>query len=106
MTHICQLCKKEIEKTVYDDGVVDYNDEYEYRGFIFHEECFDEGIKKVDAKRSEVQEVVEKSIESQRKGEFEHNSSKYNIDNVASDGLPIIKVKEPQILTDYENGNL
>lgn len=39
-------------------------------------------------------------------GEFINNSRKYNIHTVASDGLPIIPIKEPQILKDYENGIL
>lgn len=106
MKEICQLCKKEIKPTVYEDGVVSYDDEYEYRGFVFHEACFDEGIKRVDEKRSSVMEVINKSTESQRKGEFVHNSSKYNLQNVAEDGLPIIKIKEPKVLKDYENGIL
>lgn len=92
----CQLCKK-----YFDDS-----ETYEYRGFMFCEEHFDEGIKRVDEKRSFVMDTVTKSTESQRKGEFVHNSSKYNTHNVASDGLPIIKVKEPQVLQDYEKGIL
>jgi len=40
------------------------------------------------------------------KGEFVNNRSKYHLGNVAFDGLPIMKVKEPQILQNYENGIL
>jgi len=103
---ICQLCTKEIETPDFGDGVLDYSDVYEYRGFNFHSACFDEGIKKVEGKRQEVSEVVEHSIISQRNGEFVNNNNKYNMHNVASDGLPAMKVKEPQILKDYENGVL
>ena len=92
----CQMCKKDFE----------LDQLYEYRGFIFCEEHFDEGVKRVDEKRSFVMDVVGKSIESKRKGEFVHNSSKYNLHNVAEDGLPIVKIKEPQVLKDYENGIL
>ena len=103
---VCQLCKKEIETPDFGDGVLDYSDLYEYRGFTFHGKCHDEGSNKVDAKRKEVMEVTEHSIKSQRNGEFINNRSKYHLGNVASDGLPIMKVKEPQILQDYENGIL
>lgn len=103
---ICQLCKEEIECPDYGDGVLDYSDLYEYRGFTFHGKCHKEGCKKVDAKRQEVMEVTEYSVKSQRNGEFRNNRSKYHLGNVASDGLPIMKVKEPQILKDYENGIL
>jgi hypothetical protein len=51
-------------------------------------------------------EVTNASTLSQRNGEFKNNSSKYNMGNVASDGLPIIKVKEPQVLQEYERGEL
>jgi len=96
MKNKCQICKN-----FFDDS-----DTYEYRGFTFCEEHFHEGIEKVDYKRKEVMNVVESSTKSQRVGEFRNNSDKYNIHNVASDGLPIVKVKEPQILKDYENGIL
>lgn len=92
----CQICNN-----FFDDS-----DTYEYRGFTFCEQHFDEGIKKVDYKRQEVMDIVESSVHSQRVGEFRNNSDKYNINNVASDGLPTVKVKEPQILKDYENGIL
>jgi len=48
----CQICKKQ-----FDDS-----ETYEYRGFLFCEEHFDEGIKRVDEKRSFVMEVTEKSV--------------------------------------------
>ena len=89
----CQLCKKQFEDS----------DTYEYRGFIFCEPHFAEGIKRVDEKRSFVMETTEKSVLSQRGGEFVNNHKKYNISNVAGDGLPIVKVKEPLVLQDYEN---
>lgn len=96
MKKICQKCKQEFEDS----------ELYEYRGFIFCEQHFDEGQEKVEEKRAEVMEVTEQSIKSQRNGEFVNNRDKYHLGNVASDGLPIIKPKEPQILQDYENGIL
>lgn len=92
----CQLCKK-----YFDDS-----ETYEYRGFMFCSEHFDEGVKRVDEKRLFVMEVVEKSTESQRKGEFINNNEKYNLGNVAGDGLPIMRVKEPLVLKEYEEGKL
>lgn len=92
----CQKCKKE-----FDDSEL-----YEYRGFIFCEEHFENGIELVDEKRELVMDITQKSVSSQRNGEFKNNHKKYNLSNVASDGLPIIKVNEPQILKDYERGIL
>ncbi len=92
----CQLCKK-----YFDDS-----ETYEYRGFMFCEEHFDEGIKRVDEKKAMVLDVVNHSTLSQRNGEFRNNASKYDFDNLAPDGLPIIKVKEPQVLQEYERGEL
>lgn len=103
-TIICQLCKKQIETPDFGDGILDYSDLYEYRGFDFHEKCFDEGCKKVDAKRNEVINTVDKSIRSQADGQW-HNGGYKNM-KTGSDGKPITKVKEPQILKDYENGIL
>lgn len=76
---------------------------YQYRGRIScgsHD--FDEQVEKRDYERKQVMEVTEESVKSQRNGEFRNNRSKYNIKNVASDGLPICEIKEPQILKDYE----
>jgi len=102
---ICQLCKKEIETPDYGDGVLDYSDVYEYRGFSFHEKCFDEGVKKVDAKRQEVSEITQHSIRSQAQGEWMNGGYKYM--KVDSAGNPIVKnPKEPQQLKDYEKGVL
>ena len=92
----CQICKGEFEDS----------DTYEYRGFMSCSEHFDELQEKVNYKRKEVMAVTEASIKSQRNGEFMNNSKKYNLHNVASDGLPIMKMKEPGILQDYENGIL
>ena len=92
----CQMCKK-----LFDDS-----DTYEYRGFMFCSEHFDEGIKRVDEKPSFVMEVTNASTTSQRNGEFKNNSKKYNIHNVASDGLPVMKIKEPLVLQEYERGEL
>ena len=95
-TNKCQICKQR-----FDDS-----DTYEYRGFMFCEPHFDEGIELVDEKRSSVIETVAKSTENQRKGEFVNNRKQYHLGDVASDGLPIIKIKEPQILQEYEKGIL
>ena len=100
----CQLCKKVIDTPDFGDGVLDYSDIYDYRGFTFHEKCFDEGIKKVDYKRQEVMEVVEHSISSQTDGEWQNGG--YKTMKVGADGKPITKVKEPMILQDYEKGIL
>lgn len=102
----CSLCHEIIETPDYGDGTYDESDVYEYRGFYFHAKCFEKGCEKVDERRREVMEVTEKSIMSQRRGEFVNNHGKYHLGNVAPDGLPIIKPKEPQILQDYENGKL
>lgn len=102
---ICQLCKKEIKPTVYEDGVVDYEDLYEYRGFVFHEDCFDEGVKKVDAKRQEVIQTTESSLKSQAGGEWQNGGYKTMKTDVAGNPMPS-EVKEPQILKDYEKGIL
>ena len=103
---ICQHCKKEIETPDFGDGTLDYSNVYEYRGFTFHAECMVAGEKKVEAKRGEVIHVTEHSVHSQRNGEFINNRNKYHLGNVAGDGLPRIRIKEPQILKNYENGIL
>ena len=93
---ICQLCKSDL---------VEDSDTYEYRGFLFHEKCFDEGCEKVDGKRKEVAEVTEKSLRSQSGGEWMNGGYKTMKTDVS--GSPISSnVKEPQILKDYENGIL
>lgn len=88
----CQICKK-----LFSDS-----DTYEYRGFMFCESHFEDGIKRVDEKRSFVMEVTEASVRSQRNGAFANGHT----GKLASDGLPIIKVKEPLILQEYEKGIL
>ncbi len=105
MTDICQLCKKEIETPDYGDGVLDYSDLYEYRGFVFHEKCFDEGVKKVDYKRKEVAETVERSVKSQAGGEWANGGYKTMKTDISGRPIPS-KVTEPQILKDYEQGKL
>lgn len=89
----CQICKNKFSDS----------ETYEYRWFMFCKEHFDEWQEKVDYKRKEVMETVEATTKSQRAWEFINNHKKYNIWNVASDWLPVIKIKEPQILQDYEN---
>lgn len=90
----CQVCKE-----MFDDS-----ETYEYRGFTFCEEHFDEGIEKVDYKRSEVIETVDKSSRSQADGEWQRGG--YKTMKVDEGGRPVTKVKEPQILKDYEDGVL
>jgi len=92
----CALCKQQFEDS----------EMYEYRGFLSCQPHFDEVIERVDTKRAMVMETVEASTMSQRRGEFVNNHHKYSRNNVAPDGLPIIKIKEPQILKDYEAGEL
>lgn len=93
----CQICKDYFEDS----------DTYEYRGFTFCSEHFQQGQDQVNYKREQVMEVTNASVSSQRKGEFVNNRNKYHLDNVSKkDGLPIMKVKEPQILQDYEKGIL
>ena len=70
MNIICQLCKKVIETPDYGDGVLDMSDVYEYRGFTFHETCFDEGSRAVERKRAEVITETKASLESQANGEW------------------------------------
>ena len=109
----CEFCFEKLRNCVCDwyecamcHKKTNGSEAYEYRGFTFCEEHFDEGCERVDEKRSLVMEVTEKSVSNQRKGEFVNNRGKYHLGNVASDGLPVIKPKEPQILKDYEEGKL
>lgn len=75
---------------------------FEYRGVLGCSKCIDEVREKRDYQRKQVMEVTNASVKSQRNGEFINNSKA----RIASDGLPIVKVKEPQILKDYEEGKL
>lgn len=102
---ICQHCRKEIETPDYGDGVIDYSDVYEYRGFSFHEDCFDEGVKRVDYKRSEVSETVNATVKSQSGGEWQNGGYKYMKTDVSGRPIPT-NVTEPKILKDYEKGIL
>ena len=90
----CATCKAKIPDS----------EAYEYRGFIFCTDCFDEGVKKVDYKRAEVHKAVEASTKSQVNGEWMNGG--YKTMKVDKGGKPITKIKEPQILKDYENGVL
>ena len=75
----------------------------EYRGRIWCDDHdFEEQISKREEERQRAIEITNASVSSQRKGEFINNTEKYSTHNVASDGLPIIKVNEPQILKEYE----
>lgn len=76
----------------------------EYRGRVWCEgkHDFDEQVAKRDYERAEVMAETEVSVQSQRAGEFVNNRHKYHLGNVASDGLPIVKVKEPYRLQEYE----
>lgn len=79
---------------------------YEYRGVMGCENCIDKITKERDEQRERVMEITEASVKSQRTGEFVNNSKKYNLSNVMPDGLPIVKINEPQALKDYEDGKL
>lgn len=76
----------------------------EYRGRVWcgGKHDFDEQVAKRDYERNEVMEEINASVKSQRTGEFINNRSKYHLGNVANDGLPIMQIKEPQRLKDYE----
>jgi len=102
---ICQHCKNKIDTPDFGDGVLDYSDVYDYRGFSFHGKCFNEGIKKVDEKRRQVSEVVEASVKSQASGEWANGGYKTMKTDVSGRPIPS-KTKEPQILQDYEKGIL
>lgn len=93
---MCQICKQSF----------DLSEMYEYRGFISCQKHFDELCKRVDRKRDEVVETIKSSTRSQRTGEFVNNRKKYHLGNVAPDGLPIIKIKEPYIEKEYRKGIL
>lgn len=90
----CAECQKRIPESMAS----------EYRGRIWCEQGHDseEQVAKREYERDEVMKVTNASILSQRNGEFINNPKKYNIGNVASDGLPIMKINEPQVLKDYE----
>lgn len=103
---VCQSCKKVIDTPDWGDGTFDMSDVYDYRGFTFHEKCFDEGVEKVDYKRNEVREITEHSINSQAGGEWS-NGGYRTMKTDPHTGRPIpTKITVPQILTDYENGIL
>jgi hypothetical protein len=76
----------------------------EYRGRVWCSDMhdFEEQVSKRDFERQEVMHEINASARSQRVGEFSSNRDKYHLANVAPDGLPRIKVKEPQRLRDYE----
>lgn len=103
---ICQYCKKEINTSDFGDGTFDYSDVYDYRGFSFHEKCFEEGVKKVEIRRKEIMEETEHSLKSQANGEWYNGGYKY-MKTDPHTGKPLVKkVKEPQKLKDYEEGIL
>ena len=91
----CQVCKE-----YFNDSQT-----YEYRGFLFCEEHFDEGIKKVNYKRVEVVETTEKVLKSQAGGEWQNGGYKTMKTDIARNPIPS-KVKEPLILQDNEKGEL
>lgn len=94
---ICGICKKDLKD---EDG-----GGYEYRGFLFCEPHFDEGIERVDRKRGEVMEVTNASLKSQAGGEWMNGGYKTMKTDVSGSPIPS-RIKEPQILKDYENGIL
>ena len=88
----CRICKK----------LLDSYQTYEYRGYYSCEICFDKLTNFVDDMRGNVIRITEASIKSQRIGAFNNGC----VDNIQADGLPAVKIKEPQILKDYEKGDL
>jgi len=103
---ICQLCKKPIEIPAYGDGLYDYSDAWDYRGFVFHEKCFEEGCKKVDERRDDVITETEHSLNSQRGGEWINGGYK-TMKTDPHTGKPLLKkVNEPAKLKNYEKGIL
>ena len=98
----CALCKA----TYSDFDSDEDHGMYEYRGVLGCSKCIEEVRKKRDEQREQVMQITEHSTLSQRNGEFVNNRNKHHLGNVASDGLPIMKVKEPMILRDYEKGIL
>lgn len=92
-------CNQRYEKCPICWKVFMESDMYEYRGFHSCWDCHDLLQEKVNYKRKEVMEITNHSTLSQRNWEFVNNKNT----KLASDWLPIMKIKEPQILIDYEN---
>ena len=112
----CEICKKHKEICYYSDENLSFkcqvckqikspHDVYEYKGFKSCSDCFDELCGRVDYEIKEANRIIESSVESQRNGEFINNHKKYDIHDVASDGLPIIKVKEPHVAKEIRASN-
>lgn len=92
--HNCAICGEELSDS----------EAYEYRGAIACRTHHDEMIQKRDEQRQRVMEVTDKSIRSQADGEWANGG--YKTMKVDAGGRPITRVKEPQILKDYEEGKL
>lgn len=82
----------------------DDSETYEYRGVMSCQPHFDELCGKRDEQRQRVMEVTDKSIRSQADGEWQNGG--YKNMKVDAGGRPVTKVREPQILKDYEDGKL
>lgn len=91
----CQICGE-----YFDDS-----ETYEYRWFMSCEKHFDELCEKVDYKRKEVIESTEHSVKSQSGGEWMNGGYKTMKTDKGGNPIPT-KIKEPQILKDFENGIL
>lgn len=89
--YTCAKCKKKISES----------ETYEYRWFHSCSDCFEKLQEDVEYKRKEVMEVIEHSTKSQAWGEW-HNGW-YKTMKTDIWWNPITKIKEPQILKDYEN---
>lgn len=92
----CIICDEELTES----------ESYEYRGVISCAKDFEELQQRRNEQREKVMEITNASVSSQRKGEFINSNKKYNLQNVMPDGLPIVKINEPLILKDYEDGKL
>lgn len=92
--HNCVICGEELSDS----------EAYEYRGAIACATHHEEMIKKRDYQRQQVVEVTEHSVRSQADGEWANGG--YKTMKTDAGGRPITKVKEPQVLQEYERGEL
>lgn len=77
---------------------------YEYRGVEACEEHFKEAQGKRDYQRQRIMETTDTSIRSQADGEWQNGG--YKTMKTDAGGRPVTKIKEPQMLKDYEGGKL
>jgi len=90
----CAICGEELSES----------EAYEYRGVISCQTDFEELQQKRNEQRERVMEVADHSVRSQADGEWANGGYRYM--KTDKGGRPITKVKEPQVLKDYEDGKL